>query len=420
MINEPVTPLPIEMDGGGLSRRGFLRGAVLTGGGVLAAAVAAACSPAATPAPWTMGPIGAPNPTGGPAASAGATPGPSMDHGGPAASPGAGDHDANGAAIVKRFLDGESAAVEGMGNQLYGQPRADGDTKVFELTVDPIKHKIDAVKDPVDALGFNGTWPGPRIDVIEGDKIRAVFKNNLDETTGIHFHGQRLPNNMDGVPHVTQDPIQPGASFAYEFTARTTGSHMYHSHHNATDQVGRGLLGAFIVHPKDPAQRVDRKYGVSQDIVWISNDSLGGFTINGRGFPATAPIVANLGEKILVRFMNEGVMMHPWHLHGMPMHVVARDGYELGSASFRCDTLGVNPGERWDVVIDCTEPGAWAFHCHILPHAEGRDGMFGMVTALVVQAPAAATSSSPSAGAASPVRAAAGAAGSTALECRIL
>jgi FtsP/CotA-like multicopper oxidase with cupredoxin domain len=420
MINEPATPLPIEMDGGGLSRRGFLRGAVLTGGGVLAAAVAAACSPAATPAPWTMGPIGAPNPTGGPAASAGATPGPSMDHGGAAASPGAADHDANGAAIVKRFLDGESAAVEGMGNQPYGEPRADGDTKVFELTVDPIKHKIDAVKDPVDALGFNGTWPGPRIDVIEGDKIRAVFKNNLDETTGIHFHGQRLPNSMDGVPHVTQDPIQPGASFAYEFTARTTGSHMYHSHHNATDQVGRGLLGAFIVHPKDPAQRVDRKYGVSQDIVWISNDSVGGFTINGRGFPATAPIVATLGEKILVRFMNEGVMMHPWHLHGMPMHVVARDGYELGSASFRCDTLGVNPGERWDVVIDCTEPGAWAFHCHILPHAEGRDGMFGMVTALVVQAPAAATSSTPGAGAASPVRAAAAAAGSTALECRIL
>jgi FtsP/CotA-like multicopper oxidase with cupredoxin domain len=77
--------------------------------------------------------------------------------------------------------------------------------------------------------------------------------------------------------------------------------------------------------------------------------------------------------------------MHPWHLHGMPMHVVARDGYELGPASFRCDTLGVNPGERWDVVIDCTEPGAWAFHCHILPHAESEHGMYGMVTALVVQ-----------------------------------
>ena len=163
--------------------------------------------------------------------------------------------------------------------------------------------------------------------MIEGDRIRAVFKNNLDESTGIHFHGQQLPNNMDGVPHITQDPIQPGASFPYEFTVKTPGSHMYHSHHNATDQVGRGLLGAFIVHPKDPAERVDRKYGVTQDIVWISNDSLGGFTINGRGFPATAPIVAKLGEKILIRFMNEGVMMHPWHLHGMPMHVVARDGF---------------------------------------------------------------------------------------------
>ena len=157
---------------------------------------------------------------------------------------------------------------------------------------------------------------------------------------------------MDGVPHVTQEPIQPGASFTYEFVARTPGSHMYHSHHNATDQVGRGLLGAFIVQPKDPAQRYDRLYGASQDIVWISNDTLGGFTINGRGFPATAPIVATLGETIVIRFMNEGIMMHPWHLHGMPMRVVARDGYPLGSAAFTCDTLGVNPGERWDVVVD--------------------------------------------------------------------
>jgi FtsP/CotA-like multicopper oxidase with cupredoxin domain len=406
-----------------LSRRGFLRGAVLAGGGVVAASVAAACTPASAPS-WTFAPIGAaatavPAPT----PSASATPGASMDHGAsPGASPATDDHDTAALAVVKRFLDGESASVEGMGNQPYGEPRRDGATKVFELTVDPIKHRIDALKDPVDALGFNGTWPGPRIDVIEGDRVRATFKNNLGETTGIHFHGQQLPNNMDGVPHITQDPIQPGASFTYEFTARTTGSHMYHSHHNATDQVGRGLLGAFIVHPKDPAQRVDRRYGVSQDLVWISNDSLGGFTINGRGFPATAPIVATLGEKILIRFMNEGVMMHPWHLHGMPMHVVARDGYELGTAAFRCDTLGVNPGERWDVVVDCTEPGAWAFHCHILPHAEGHDGMFGMVTALVVQAPAAAKAqgSSAAASATAPVRAAAAAAGSTAFTCRIL
>jgi hypothetical protein len=88
--------------------------------------------------------------------------------------------------------------------------------------------------------------------------------------------------------------------------------------------------------------------------------------------------------------MNEGVMTHPWHLHGQPMRVVARDGYPLGGAAFTCDTLGVNPGERWDVVVDCKNPGVWAFHCHILTHAEAMEGMFGMVTALIVQDGAAA------------------------------
>ncbi len=323
-------------------------------------------------------------------------------------------HDAAALAVMQRFLDGEWQKVEGYGNQPL-EPKLDGDTKVFELTIERIRHRIDALKDPVDALGFNAMWPGPRLSVVEGDKVRAVFTNKLDESTGIHFHGQRLPNNMDGVPHITQDPILPGQSFTYEFVARSTGSHMYHSHHNATDQVGRGLLGAFIVQPKDAAKRYERLYGISQDIVWISNDALGGFTINGRGFPATAPIVARLGEKIAIRFMNEGNMMHPWHLHGMPMHVVARDGHPLGGASFFCDTLGVNPGERWDVIVDCDEPGAWAFHCHILQHAEGRDGMFGMVTALVVQPPATATAGGPG----NATAAAAAAAGSTAALCRI-
>jgi FtsP/CotA-like multicopper oxidase with cupredoxin domain len=337
-----------------------------------------------------------------------------MDHGSPApdASPAADDHDAKALAVVKRFLAGEATTVPGMGNQPF-EARVENGVKVFELTVDPIDHQIDAVKPPVKALGFNGTWPGPRITVVEGDRVRATFKNNLPETTGIHFHGQPIPNNMDGVPHVTQDPIKPGDSFTYEFVARTPGSHMYHSHHNATDQVGRGLLGAFIVEPKDPAKRANKLYGVTQDIVWISNDALGGFTINGRGFPATAPLVATVGETIVVRFMNEGNMTHPWHLHGMPMHIVARDGYPLGSASFYCDTLGVNPGERWDAVIRFEDPGAWAFHCHILQHAEAQDGMFGMVTALVI------TERGATAQADGLVAAAARAAGSTAFACRI-
>jgi FtsP/CotA-like multicopper oxidase with cupredoxin domain len=401
----------------GLSRRNLLRAGALTGGGLVAAALAA-CGPAAAPGGWTYGPSLAP----GGAAATGSAP-PSDAHAShapeasatPAASPPMVDHDAAALAAVKRFLDGEGAGLDGAGNQPL-KARVEDGVKVFELTIDAIQHRIDATKDPIAALGYNGMWPAPRIEVVEGDRVRAVFTNRLDESTGVHFHGQRLPNNMDGVPHITQDPIEPGASFTYEFVARTPGSHMYHSHHNATDQVGRGLLGAFIVQPKDPADRYDRKYGVSQDIVWISNDSLGGFTINGRGFPATSPIVARVGESIAIRFMNEGSMMHPWHLHGMPMLVVARDGYPLAQP-FKCDTLGVNPGERWDVIIDCEDPGAWAFHCHILPHAEGPDGMFGMVTALVIQE-AAAASAGPSP-AMDPIRSAARAGGSTAFICQV-
>ena len=391
-VELPTTPDSLER----ISRRRLLALGAITGGGLVATAVAA-CSPAASTTGWSYGPVL----SAGPAAAASAPPSiapsasvaPSSSHD-PSHAPSASsapttDHDAHAKAAVDRFLGGEGATLPGQGNQPLA-PTMDGETKVFDLTVDPIKHQIDAQIPAVDALGFNGTWPGPRIDVTEGDRIRATFTNRMAESTGIHFHGQRLPNAMDGVPHVTQDPIPPGGSFTYEFVAKSSGSHMYHSHHNATDQVGRGLLGAFIVQPKDPAQRYDKLYGATQDIVWISNDALGGFTINGRGFPATAPIVATLGETIVIRFMNEGNMMHPWHLHGMPMRVVARDGHPLGSAAFTCDTLGVNPGERWDVVITCDEPGAWAFHCHILQHAEGPDGMYGMVTALVVQDQAAA------------------------------
>jgi len=285
--------------------------------------------------------------------------------------------DALAEAVVKRFPE----ATAKVGNQLL-EPRIEGNVKVFEISASAFDWQIDARKAPVSAVGYNGMWPGPTIRVTEGDRVRIVHRNDLAESTGMHFHGQNVPNAVDGVPFLTQPPIKPGGTFVYEFIAGPAGSHMYHSHHNATDQVGRGMLGAFLVEPRDPALR----YQVDQDIVWISNDALGGFTINGKGFPATAPIVCRQGQRILVRFMNEGNMMHPWHLHGMPFRVVARDGYPLGSAAFTCDTLGVNPGERWDVIIDAVNPGVWAFHCHILTHAEGHAGMFGMVNALIVEA----------------------------------
>jgi FtsP/CotA-like multicopper oxidase with cupredoxin domain len=268
------------------------------------------------------------------------------------------------------------ARTEGKGGQPLA-PRLVGGVKVFDLTCRTVQWEVEPGR-RVEAWTYNGQLPGPEIRVREGDRLRINVRNDLPESTAVHFHGLIVPNDMDGVPFITQPPIKPGQSFTYEFTVRNAGSHMYHSHHNATDQVGRGLLGAFIVDPPEPQAEYDREY------IWISNDTLGGFTINGHGFPAVVPVLAAQGERVLLRFMNEGLMMHPWHSHGFAMDVIARDGIPLGSASFKADTFGVNPGERYDAVITADRLGVWAFHCHVLSHVEGPDGMFGMVTALIV------------------------------------
>ncbi|MBK9713756.1 MAG: multicopper oxidase domain-containing protein [Kouleothrix sp.] len=284
--------------------------------------------------------------------------------------------DAMHEAGVKAFLAG--VKTEGKGNQPL-EPKLDNGVKVFELTATVVQWEYDAGK-KAEAWVYNGQLPGPEIRVTEGDKVRVILHNKLPQSTSIHFHGLYVPNNMDGVPFVTQPPVKPGESFTYEFTVRNFGSHMYHSHHNSTEQVGKGLLGAFIVEPKDKS----KEPAFDIETTMILNDQVGGFTINGKGFPATSPIVAKKGQKLRIRYMNEGQLIHPMHLHGLPQLVFAKDGWVLPQA-YMCDTHNIAPGERWDTLVDCTEPGAWAFHCHILSHAEGPNGMFGMVTVLVVQ-----------------------------------
>ena len=278
---------------------------------------------------------------------------------------------------VQIFLDNI-----GTDDQFWRKPMEftlDGDVKVFELTCQNIEWETKpGLVYP--AMAYNGMVPGPEIRVTEGDTVRILVHNEMDESTSIHFHGLLVPNAMDGVPFITQPPIKPGETFTYEFPIRNAGSHMYHSHHNAAEQVTSGLLGAFIVDPADTS----REPVVDGDYTFILNDSTLGFTINGKEFPYTQPIVAKLGQKIRIRYMNEGLMIHPMHLHGIPQLVFAKDGYNL-PVPYLCDTLNVAPGERYDVLVDCTEPGVWAFHCHILTHAESRHGMFGMVTVLVVE-----------------------------------
>ena len=272
------------------------------------------------------------------------------------------------------------AKTAGKGNQLLA-PRLVGGVKEYQLTCSKIQWEVSPGR-TVDAWAYNECVPGPQIRVREGDRVRVIVKNDLAESTAVHFHGLELPNDQDGVPFITQPPIKPGASYTYEFTVPegNYGSHMYHSHHNAAKQVGLGLLGAFIVEPRNP-KPIER---ADVDYTMILNDGSHGYTLNGKGFPATEPIVAKLGQKVRVRFMNEGMMIHPMHLHGMHMTVIAKDGWDQ-PAPWKCDTLNIAPGERWDVIVNCNNPGTWAFHCHILPHAESDHGMFGMVTALIVQ-----------------------------------
>jgi manganese oxidase len=282
-------------------------------------------------------------------------------------------------AMHEKGIKAFPAKTAGKGNQLLA-PTMDGKVKVYELTAREITWEV-APGQTVKAMAYNDQVPGPQIRVKEGDRVRVLLKNELTQSTAMHFHGLELPNDVDGVPFITQPVIKPGESRTVEFTVPegNAGSHMYHAHHNSATQVGLGLLGAFIVEPKNPRaiEKVDREF------VFILNDGAHGYTFNGKSFPATEPLTATLGEKIRIRYMNEGMMIHPMHLHGMHMTVIDKDGWAQPQP-WKCDTLNIAPGERWDVIVNCDKSGTWAFHCHILPHAESEHGMMGMVTALVV------------------------------------
>jgi manganese oxidase len=280
--------------------------------------------------------------------------------------------------MVKGHTEGVKAfpaETKGKGNQPLKFTEKDG-YKVFEVTADEIDWEV-APGEVKEGMALNGQIPGPRIEVNQGDKVKLVVNNELDVPTAIHPHGLVIPNSQDGVPGITQDPIMPGESFTYDFTATNAGSNMYHSHFDSAKQVPSGLLGAFIVkRPNEPK--------VALDYTMILNDGPLGYTLNGKGFPATEPLVVKKGDLIRVRYMNEGLQIHPMHLHGMPQTVIAKDGWPLPQRH-KEDTVLVAPGERVDGLIKATETGTWAYHCHILNHAEAADGMFGMVTALVVQ-----------------------------------
>jgi FtsP/CotA-like multicopper oxidase with cupredoxin domain len=272
------------------------------------------------------------------------------------------------------------AKTEGLGAQPLAPKILPDGTKQFDLDAKIVQWEISPGK-KVEAWTYNGTVPGPTIRVAIGDKVRVVLKNDLPESTVLHFHGLIVPNAMDGVPDITQPPIKPGQSFSYEFVAQGPAVGMYHSHQDAAKQVTNGMAGAFYVGDVPLPSGVN----VSQNLPMVLDDAgTIGLTLNGKSYPATAPIQAKLGDWVEVSYFNEGLQIHPMHLHGLPQLVIAQDGFALPQP-YQADTVMVAPGQRITVLVHADQPGVWAFHCHILTHAENDTGMFGMVTAMIVQ-----------------------------------
>jgi len=269
-----------------------------------------------------------------------------------------------------------------------GQPlefRLENGVKVFEITTQAVKWNIlDGVT--VTAWTYNGTVPGPLIRVREGDTVRIIVKNGLAAPTTVHWHGIEVPNAMDGVPDVTQKPIQPGESFTYEFVARPAGTFMYHSHFESDVQVLAGLYAPFIIEPKDNPSPADVDVALMLSEWRVVNGRtfaampMGGmepnyFTINGKAFPATETIQVKKGQRVRLRLIGIGQFVHPMHLHGLPFKIVATDGHPVpAAAQWTKDTVSVAPGERYDIEFVATEPGPWLLHCHI-PHHTTNDNV---------------------------------------------
>lgn len=257
--------------------------------------------------------------------------------------------------------------------------RMKGDWKEFHLVAEPVVREI-APGMKAHLWGYNGQSPGPTIEVVEGDKVRIFVTNKLPEHTTIHWHGQRLPNGMDGVGGLNQPQIPVGKTFVYEFEARRPGTFMYHPHADEMTQMAMGMMGFWVTHPRDPA-----KYRVDRDFVFLLNayDIEPGsmtpkvstmldfnlFTFNSRAFPGIDSMVVRKGDRVRIRIGNLTMTNHPIHLHGHEFEVTGTDGgWVPKSAQWPEVTTDVAVGQMRAIEFLANEPGDWAFHCHKAHH----------------------------------------------------
>ena len=229
---------------------------------------------------------------------------------------------------------------------------------------------------PVDAWGFNGSVPGPLMEANEGDRVRVVFHNNLPEMTAIHWHGFEVPMEMDGSLGVGQDPIPPGGMFVYEFTLHQHGTFFYHSHFPMQEMMG--MLGMFILHPRQPqTPRVDRDFGlVIQEWALLPNNTVPNslamefnwLTFNGKAGPDCTPMLVRQGERVRIRLVNIGMDHHPIHMHGVTFHVTGTEAGRVPQSMWiPQNTVLVGVAQARDIEFDAKYIGDWMLHCH-LPH----------------------------------------------------
>jgi manganese oxidase len=257
--------------------------------------------------------------------------------------------------------------------------------KEFHLVAEPVRREF-ARGMTVNCWGYNGSTPGPTIEAVEGDRVRIYVTNKLPEHTAIHWHGIRLPNGMDGVGGLTQPHIPPGKTFVYEFQLKRSGTFMYHPHSDDMLQVAMGMMGLFIVHPKNPRERpVDRDFAfllhawdIDPGTYTPKSATMTEFniwTFNSRVFPAIDPLVVRKGDRVRIRIGNLSMHDHPIHLHGYDMQVTGTDGgWVPKTAQLPEITVNVPVGAMRAFEFVADEPGDWALHCHKLHHTMGPMG----------------------------------------------
>ena len=259
--------------------------------------------------------------------------------------------------------------------------------KEFHLVAEPVVREL-APGFSVNLWGYNGTSPGPTIEVVEGDRVRIYVTNRLPEHTTIHWHGQRLPNGMDGVGGLNQPQIPPGKTFVYEFVARRPGTFMYHPHADEMVQMAMGMMGLWVTHPKGRhpwIADVDRDYGFLLNAFDVTPgartpnvNTMLDFNIwawNSRVFPGIDPLVARLGERVRVRIGNLTMTNHPIHIHGIEFEVTGTDGGPVRpEARWPEVTVDIAVGQMRQIEFIADEEGDWAMHCHKSHHTMGAMG----------------------------------------------